>query len=139
MLASLASNLLAKPQSTGFSLTQDSQNQHYNVSLVCDKPFSVGNFQPCHLDIYQAISGTIEKKSLLKNAKILLAGGMPAHHHGLPTAPVVNWSDKKNNYVIDGLKFSMPGDWELRLLIENTSPDNKPIQDKVLFKFTIYR
>ena len=134
LLASMGNLVLAKQAVTQFSLTELSLAKHYKVSLVCEKALSVGNFQQCHLDIFQPGSET----KILKNAKISLNGGMPAHHHGLPTSPVVVWSAKDNNYKIEGLKFSMPGEWELRLLIEN-NPANpaKIVQDRVLFTFTI--
>lgn len=49
-------------------------------------------------------------------AEIMVHGGMAAHGHGLPTAPVVEeLSD--GNYVIRGMKLSMPGTWQLYMMV----------------------
>lgn len=44
-------------------------------------------------------------------------GGMPQHGHGLPTQPRVTGRLADGRLVIDGMKFSMPGWWELRLRV----------------------
>jgi hypothetical protein len=134
LLPGMFSPLLAGQDEAGITFEALSRQQAYKVSLHCNKPFSVGKFEQCTLDVYQPDKTTAK----LKNAKILLSGGMPAHHHGLPTSPVVSWSADKQTYLVEGLKFSMPGQWELRLLIETDNQgQGKTIQDKVLFTFTI--
>lgn len=50
-------------------------------------------------------------------AKIRLSGGMRAHGHGLPTRPLVEELEV-GRYIVKGLKFSMPGAWELQFDIE---------------------
>lgn len=40
-------------------------------------------------------------------------GGMPAHRHGLPTQPQWHQEREVGNYRIDGLKFQMPGLWQV--------------------------
>lgn len=45
-------------------------------------------------------------------AEINVDGGMPAHGHGLPTQPVVR-EIGNGNYLVEGLKFSMTGYWEM--------------------------
>jgi hypothetical protein len=42
---------------------------------------------------------------------------MPAHAHGLPTTPQVK-SLGGGRYLIEGLKFHMPGAWEVALRIK---------------------
>ncbi len=44
------------------------------------------------------------------DARITVLGGMPAHGHGLPTTPQVK-SLGGGRYLVEGLKFHMPGDW----------------------------
>lgn len=59
---------------------------------------------------------TVDEVPVL-GAEIMVHGGMAAHGHGLPTAPVVEeLSD--GNYVIRGMKLSMPGTWQLYLMID---------------------
>jgi len=51
------------------------------------------------------------------NAEIAASGGMPEHNHGFPTAPKVNLNQDGGNYQLEGVKFSMPGWWEMRFNI----------------------
>lgn len=51
-------------------------------------------------------------------ATITVAGDMPAHRHGLPTAPRVTAVLGPGRYLLEGMKFQMPGDWELQFTIE---------------------
>lgn len=53
----------------------------------------------------------------LVGATVSIEGGMPAHNHGLPTQPRVTEQAEPGVYRIDGLRFHMQGDWELRLAI----------------------
>ncbi|MEX2353804.1 MAG: FixH family protein [Gammaproteobacteria bacterium] len=50
----------------------------------------------------------------LDNAVITVDGGMPAHSHGLPTAPEVTENLGEGNYLVEGLMFQMPGHWQVR-------------------------
>jgi len=54
---------------------------------------------------------TLEGKPVEK-AVILVFGGMPAHRHGLPTQPRVT-EIGGGEYLVEGLKFSMTGLWEI--------------------------
>lgn len=59
-------------------------------------------------------------------------GGMPQHGHGLPTQPRVTGRLPDGRLVIDGMKFSMPGWWELRLYL--TGPAGA---DSVTYNLTL--
>ncbi|MGR5063403.1 hypothetical protein [Photobacterium sp. DNB22_13_2] len=48
-----------------------------------------------------------------------VSGGMPAHRHGLPTQPQWQQGEKVGRYQIDGLKFQMPGLWQVILLCKD--------------------
>ncbi len=48
----------------------------------------------------------------VERASIRVDGGMPAHKHGLPTEPVVT-EIGNGDYLVQGLKFSMTGHWEM--------------------------
>lgn len=50
-------------------------------------------------------------------AAIRVSGGMPQHGHGLPTAPTASPAQEPGSYVLNGVKFSMDGWWELKLTI----------------------
>ena len=52
------------------------------------------------------------------NADITVDGGMPAHNHGLPTAPKVTENLGDGRYRVEGLRFHMSGYWEIRFTIK---------------------
>jgi hypothetical protein len=54
-----------------------------------------------------------------KGCSIGVDGWMPAHGHGLPTAPRVTREVEQGVYLVEGMRLSMPGAWELRLAIAN--------------------
>ncbi len=54
----------------------------------------------------------------LKNAEVLLSGGMPEHGHGLPTMPKVTEGTVPGDYIVQRLKFSMPGWWVMTFKIK---------------------
>lgn len=106
-------------------MQQASESGHYQAELACATAPVVGAFQDCSLRLQsqQAIP-----------AKLLIAvdGGMPAHGHGLPTEPQAVPTSTTGEYRIDGLKYSMPGEWVLGFLLHADA-----VQDKVVFKFTL--
>lgn len=54
----------------------------------------------------------------VSQARISIDGGMPAHGHGLPTRPQVTRYLGGGEYLIEGVRFNMAGDWVWRLRIE---------------------
>ena len=67
----------------------------------------------------------------LENAKIYIHGGMPVHRHGFPVTPRVKKYLGNGNYLIKGIKFSMMGEWEMRLNIKE-----KTQRDRAVFRIT---
>lgn len=53
----------------------------------------------------------------VRHAQIDVAGGMPEHGHGFPTRPRVTREVSPGVYALEGMKFSMTGWWDLRLVI----------------------
>ncbi len=51
------------------------------------------------------------------DAGVTVLGGMPAHSHGLPTTPVVRGLGG-GRYLVEGLKFHMPGAWVVAFRIK---------------------
>jgi hypothetical protein len=51
-------------------------------------------------------------------AEITVGGGMPQHGHGLPTEPAVTQELGDGRYLVGGMKFSMPGWWEVNFQIK---------------------
>lgn len=55
--------------------------------------------------------------SPVEGAQIQVDGGMPQHGHGLPTAPRVTRGLGGGAYQVEGLRFNMPGWWELKFRV----------------------
>ena len=55
----------------------------------------------------------------VEGAEIIVDGGMPEHNHGFPTTPEITEELGGGDYLLDGVKFSMAGWWELRLSIDD--------------------
>ena len=55
----------------------------------------------------------------VRNARIAVDGGMPQHGHGLPTRPQVTREVAAGTYLMEGMKFSMTGWWDMRLSIQS--------------------
>ena len=68
----------------------------------------------------------------VRSATFKVDGGMPQHGHGLPTQPRVTRELEPGTYLLEGMKFSMTGWWEVKLAI-----DAKPGADKVTFNTVV--
>jgi hypothetical protein len=55
----------------------------------------------------------------VENAQISVDGGMPEHNHGFPTTPEITEELGGGDYLLEGVKFSMAGWWELKLNIDD--------------------
>lgn len=75
----------------------------------------LGNLHSWQLILRDAEGRTVDGATLTVN------GGMPLHGHGLPTNPLVSNADGSGTYRIEGLRFNMPGRWELRLKIDGAA------------------
>ncbi len=54
----------------------------------------------------------------VSKAEISIDGGMPDHDHGLPTDPQVTEDLGDGRYRVEGLRFHMQGQWELKITIQ---------------------
>jgi len=52
------------------------------------------------------------------SAVISLTGGMPAHNHGLATSPQVTEYLGNGQFLLEGVRFHMLGQWTLQLQIQ---------------------
>ncbi|MBT8416842.1 MAG: FixH family protein [Silicimonas sp.] len=85
----------------------------YEIELVPDDTgVTLGDLHHWHLLLKDADGNEVD------GASVTVDGGMPAHGHGLPTAPKVVDAGEAGHYLIEGLRFNMPGKWELRFSIE---------------------
>lgn len=66
------------------------------------------------------------------DAKIGVFGGMPMHQHGFPTKPRVTDYLGEGEYRVEGIKFSMPGYWQMRFNIRSGKQ-----RDRVVFEINL--
>jgi hypothetical protein len=57
---------------------------------------------------------------------------MPQHGHGLPTRPRVTREVESGTYLVEGMKFSMPGWWNIKFDIQGSQG-----RDKVTFNTVV--
>ena len=50
-------------------------------------------------------------------ATVTVEGDMPEHGHGFPTEPEVTGEKAPGVYLVEGMKFSMPGWWTVTLIV----------------------
>lgn len=104
-----------------------SENKKYRVTLyskVFPLPMQKIHSWVAHIE-------TADGKPL-KKATIYIHGGMPQHRHGFPVKPRVKENLGNGNYLIKGVKFSMIGEWEMRLNIKEPTR-----RDRAIFKITM--
>lgn len=105
--------------------------------LSADKKYRVtlySNVFPIPMQKIHTWTARIEQENdkPLEKAKIYIHGGMPVHRHGFPVTPRVRKYLGDGKFLIEGVKFSMIGDWEMRLNIKE-----KTVRDRAIFKIKI--
>lgn len=68
-----------------------------------------------------------EEGDPVENAEITIEGGMPAHNHGMPTAPRVTEYLGDGDYRAKGLRFHMQGQWQITIGIDDGSVSDSVI------------
>ena len=104
-----------------------SANKKYRVTLY-------SNTYPIPMQKIHSWTAQIERADgkPVKKAKIYIHGGMPEHRHGFPVTPRVRKNLGNGNFLIEGVKFSMIGSWEMRLNIKEET-----VRDRAIFKINI--
>ena len=69
-------------------------------------------------DVARVVRLLLEPDAYLTGQVITVDGGMPIQDHGLPTQPRVTREIAPGYYLLEGLRFHMPGSWELVITIE---------------------
>lgn len=113
----------APPPGLDLSSTRASSHHTYTVHIApVATPVAVNQIHAWQIDV------TSESGEPIKNAHISVGGGMPQHGHGFPTQPRVTKELSDGRYLLEGMKFSMVGWWEIKLDIKSTLG-----QDQVTF------
>ncbi|HJP09561.1 MAG TPA: FixH family protein [Arenicellales bacterium] len=90
------------------SRTRGSEWGRFTATISPEKdPIPINQIQSWVLDLK-------DKHDMpVKQAEITVEGGMPEHGHGLPTSPKVTENFGDGRYLVEGIKFQMPGVWEV--------------------------
>jgi len=89
-----------------------STNGRYAIQLLPAKvPVPINEWVDFAIQVRRRDGGPVQLTELA------LDGGMPAHGHGLPTAPTVLRTDRPDQFRATGVRFNMEGRWELRVMI----------------------
>jgi hypothetical protein len=101
------------PSNLDLSETRLSANQIFRVSFA-------SRLEPIVIDRMHSWELKVETPEGLpvNGAEITVGGGMPQHGHGLPTEPAVTQELGNGRYLVGGMKFSMPGWWEVNFHIK---------------------
>lgn len=101
---------LEMPENLDTSTTHMSELGVFKVSFQSSQP--VGK-------INEIFSWTVHVETAagtpVEEAEIAIHTSMPQHGHGMPTEPRVTQNLGQGDYLLEGLKYSMPGWWEITL------------------------
>ena len=114
-LAALAATTgcMSPPNDLDLALTRPSAENKYLVTLQPPaQPAAINQLHAWQVKL-STHAGTP-----VTAARIRIDGGMPQHGHGLPTKPQVTRELPDGGYLIEGMKFSMTGWWEIKLAID---------------------
>lgn len=95
------------------SPSQFTKLERYQISYAATlKPIAINQMHQWRVRVTDAEGNPVA------NAGIQVSGGMPAHDHGLPTAPRATAHLGDGHYLIEGMKFHMGGAWEVVLTVD---------------------
>ena len=107
-LSSLAA-CMTPPPDLDLSLQHSTQDKKFVVAL---QPPAINQIHSWQVKLSTPDGAPVT------HARINVDGGMPQHGHGLPTRPQVTRELADGTYLVEGMKFSMTGWWEIKLAIQ---------------------
>ena len=109
----LISSMSFVPNDLDYSTTRLSEQGLYKVTYIAEiNPVPINQILKWTLHVEDA------EGQLVENATSTVDGDMPQHGHGLPTRPQVTRYLGNGDYLVEGLKFHMPGWWVVDFQIE---------------------
>ncbi len=102
-------------------------NKMFNVSYKSMRePIPINRIHTWELAVLKADGSPV------RGAVISLDGDMPEHGHGLSTQPEVTDDLGNGKYLVEGIKFSMPGWWVMKFNIQSGDKE-----DTVMFNLML--
>ncbi len=106
---------IKRPEKIDTSRSQVSEKGIYRVSYKPEiNPIRINTLHAWIVEIRD------RKGNPVKGARITVTGDMPEHGHGMPTEPQMVEELPEGKYIIDGMKFQMPGWWVIKLHIHSS-------------------
>ena len=106
------------PADLDYSLSHASEYGLYAVTLEpAVEPIPVGQLHAWTVAVTTPGGAPVK-------ADIVFDGGMPQHGHGLPTVPKVMGEDAKGRAIVGGVRFNMPGWWELKVHLDGAAGED---------------
>jgi len=113
-LAAAMAGCMSAPSDLDLSLTRTTADSKFIVTLQPPAtPAAINQLHAWQVRLATPAGAPIAR------ARIKVDGGMPQHGHGLPTRPQVTQELSDGTYLIEGMKFSMTGWWEIKLAIDS--------------------
>ena len=116
----LVSACMSPPTDLDTSLDRPTAEGRYRIRL--QPPASAPALNQMHA---WEVSVATPDGQPVRQARIAVDGGMPQHGHGLPTKPRVTRELADGRYLIEGMKFSMTGWWEIKLAVQGEQGADK--------------
>ena len=112
LMGTMMSRMGDAPSILDYSTTQESENGLYRVSYTASTgTIPVNQMHEWTLHVESADGTPVD------DAEIAVDGDMPAHGHGLPTSPRVTQYLGNGDYLVEGVKFQMGGEWLMDITI----------------------
>jgi hypothetical protein len=127
VLATALTACAAPPKGLDLSLRHPSAQGRYVVQM--EPPAASPAINQIHA---WQIKVTSPEGAPVRNARIAVDGGMPQHGHGLPTRPQVTREVAEGTYLMEGMKFSMTGWWEIKLAIQSAEGADAAVFNTVI-------
>jgi hypothetical protein len=111
--------MIQAPSDLDLSTTRPSDGGNFRVSYKSDIiPVPVNVIHGWTLTVVTADGKPV------KDAVVSIDGDMPQHGHGLPTQPEVTQELSDGEYLVEGIKFSMPGWWVMKFHIRTMEQED---------------
>ena len=121
LLTSLAlSGCMTAPRDLDVSLKRATEQGKYVVTLKPPEAApAINQIHAWQVSVASAAGAPVSE------ARIAVGGGMLQHGHGLPTQPLVRREISEGTYLLEGMKFSMTGWWEIKLALQTPQGPDK--------------
>ncbi|MEN9868682.1 MAG: hypothetical protein RL748_4272 [Pseudomonadota bacterium] len=93
-------------------LKASSSQNKYVLRMQPQAPLQINRMHAWNLQLSDSQGQPIDQ------ARITISGGMPSHNHGLPTQPQVSSASGHGQYLLEGMRFSMSGWWEIKVQVD---------------------